>query len=237
MSKAKHQLLVLVLVGALALAGCGGGEDADRNTTTQAPDPTASTQGHPGTESKQGGAKEGGSQSQSSAPEKRDGDSGKPAPTTTDPLPNEGTKRPAPGVPTNPGGDNSVQSFGTEAPAEDRIEAAASLQAFFDARAAGEWETACSYLAEGARNLIVKLGERVPTLKGADCALVLEGQSAKVPQPILDEAAQVEVVSFRVEEDRAFIVYRDSESTVKAMSMVGEGDGWKIASLDGVPLE
>jgi len=239
-SKAKHQLLALVLLGTIALTGCGGGGDTDQSSS-EAPETRAETkaptQEGPLAEPKHDAAGQGGETSSAKDAGEGGRDPGTSAPTTTDPLPNEGTKRPAPGVPTNPDGDNSVQGFGTEAPAEDRVEAAVSLQAFLDARATGEWEVACSYLAEGARDMIVKLGERVPTLEGADCARVLEGLSANVLQPTLEEAAQIEVISLRSEENRAYIVYRDSEGVVNAMSMVHEGNGWKLASLAGVPLE
>jgi hypothetical protein len=86
-----------------------------------------------------------------------------PPPTTAASLPNEGTKAPAPGVPTNKGGDNSIQTYGTESSAADRAEAALALQRYLDARAAQDWAGACSQLSSGARELLEKFAERALT--------------------------------------------------------------------------
>jgi hypothetical protein len=151
-------------------------------------------------------------------------------------LPNEGTKRAAPGVPTQTGGDQSVQTFGTEAQVGERIEAAAALQAFLDARAAGEWRTACSYLAASIDSQLEKLSERVPNAKGIDCPGVLKGLSAAASPSALASATRIQVISFRVEGDRAFIVYRGTGGEVTASAMFREGGGWKLGSLGGLPL-
>lgn len=231
----------LAAAAAVALAGCGnagGGQETTRPVTSSPPQnagPATSALGHE--EGSGGGGSQAGTGS-SGTPSAGDRGAGSlpPARTVHHPLPNQGTKRAAPGVPKQKGGDQSVQTFGTEAQVAARVEAAANLQAFLDARAAGEWQAACSYLAASIASQLEKFGERVPNAEGVDCPQVLKGLSAAASPSALAQATRIQVISFRVEGDHAFIVYRDPGGEVTASAMAREGGGWKLASLGGVPL-
>ena len=111
---------LLIAIAALALAGCGGGDD--KTIATSSSSPTTAQQG--GGDSGQGGSGQQGS-----------GGGREPLDTSSLPEPEEGSEKAAPGVPVSKGGDNSIQTWGLEASADERAEVTAILQAFLDARA------------------------------------------------------------------------------------------------------
>lgn len=129
-----------------------------------------------------------------------------------------------------------METYGTEAQVGERVEAAAALQAFLDARAAGQWQRACSYLAASIDSQLKKLSERAPSAEGVDCPQLLKGLSAVASPSALARSAKIKVISFRVEAGRAFILYRNADGATTASPMVREHGGWRIASLSAVPL-
>jgi hypothetical protein len=134
------------------------------------------------------------------------------------------------------GGDNSIQQFGSEADSSELDEAAAVLQDFFDARVAGDWSKACSYLSQGTVEGFEQLAGGSKQLKGAGCGKILGALSEGVPQDALDEAAQVDAGALRVEGERAFLLYHGAANTDYAIPLAVEGGEWKVAALAGTPL-
>lgn len=202
--------LVAMALAAILAAGCGGGETTDSSSPSAAP-----AQQEDGTQSGPGGA---------TAAE----------PTPHDSLPNEGSKAVAPGVPTAKGGDNSIQRFGIEAPSSDRVQAAKTLQTYLDARASREWTVACSYLSASVKASLRRLSRQAPAeLKG--CGPAMSALSS-VAASALRIAAEINVLSMRVEGPRSYLLYRNGEGTPIAIPMAREGDEWKVAALDGSPL-
>jgi hypothetical protein len=133
------------------------------------------------------------------------------------------------------GGDNSIQEFGAETSSEEFSEAAATLHAFLDARAARAWAAACERLAPlFAESLVKELGPGRGA--GSSCAEVLAGLTGPVPAATLREAAVADVGSFRVEGDRGFILFRDAEGQAYFMPMAREGGRWKVAAIAASPL-
>ena len=158
--------LAVALSLSLALFGCGGDGGSDTAATTQ---------GASGEDAQEAGAQkperegQGGSSSEGSS--RREGGEGEgggggPSPSRAPsdlaslPEPVEGSKRAAPGVPVSEGGDNSIQTWGVEASPQEREEVTAILQAFYDARAAGDWAEACTYLAARAEGRVRRLRQR-----------------------------------------------------------------------------
>jgi hypothetical protein len=134
------------------------------------------------------------------------------------------------------GGDNSVQEFGQEADDSERDEAAAALHNFLDARAAEDWESACSFLAEQVRESLEKLAAQADQAENTSCAGILAKLTNRAALPALrSEAARADVGSLRIEGDRAFILYRSGE-TVFTVPMANEEGSWKVASFAGTPL-
>lgn len=133
------------------------------------------------------------------------------------------------------GGDNSIQEFGAEGSHSELVEAAAALHGFFDARVAGEWSQACTYLTkttiESFEQLVVrsKQGQK-------GCGAIIEALSGGVPKSVLEEAAQADVGALRTEGDRGFLLYHGARNTDYAISMSKEGGAWKVGALAGTPL-
>lgn len=136
-----------------------------------------------------------------------------------------------------PGGDNSVQEFGSEASAAELRAAATALHGFLDARAQRRWEAACGYLTAGIRQQLRQLASHAPEAGGAGCAHTLGALAAGVPPAALREAAAAEVGALRLQGSRGFLLYRDAHGAAYAIQVTREGGVWKVAGLSGVPLE
>lgn len=134
-----------------------------------------------------------------------------------------------------PGGDNSVQEFGAEASRSELEQAGAALHGFLDARAAGEWSKACTYLTKATIASFEQLAAR--SKRGPrGCGAIMEALSGGVPKSSLEEAAQAGVGALRIEGGRAFLLYHGAHGTDYAISMAKEGGAWKVGALAGTPL-
>lgn len=133
------------------------------------------------------------------------------------------------------GGDNSIQDFGSEASDSELEEAGAALHGFLDARVAGEWSKACTYLTAATIKSFEQITARSKQgQKG--CGGIMETLSAGLPKSGLEEAAQADVGALRTEGDRGFLLYHGARNTDYAISMTKEGGAWKVGALAGVPL-
>lgn len=239
--------VALILVAAL-LAGCGdNGGDATTNVSTGEGTSRSTgadtTEGDKQASDKQAKASEGTHESDSSGEGGAGGSESNapkvsgPAPTPHGPLPNEGTKKVAPGVPTAKGGDNSIQEFGVEASSSERIEATRVIKDYLDARAAGDWTRACARISFGLREEFLRFGE-ASTQRGQppSCEDALQDLTVEVPERALRIAADIRVLSMRAKGSSALLIYRNGENTPFSFPVAREGGEWKVAALDGSPL-
>ncbi len=157
-------------------------------------------------------------------------------PTGAAALPNQGTKRVAPGVPTAKGGDNSIQEYGVEGPSSDRVRAARVLQAYLNARVEHQWGVACSYMTAAIRQQLAQLASQGGKGGSLDCAEAMRGLTAGVPEKALRSAADIDVLSMRIQGGRSFLIYKDGAGTPTAMPMGREGGAWKVGAIAGSPL-
>ena len=135
------------------------------------------------------------------------------------------------------GGDNSVQEFGEEADDSERDEAATALHNFLDARAVEDWGSACLFLAEGMQRSLEELAAQGGQPQGVGCPEILAKLTNRAALPALRaEAARADVGSLRIEDDRAFIIYRGLDDTILAMPMANEDGSWKVAGIAGTAL-
>ena len=240
--------LLAALVVALLLAGCGGDEDSATTTngTTSGGEGTAAIDTSDLTPRQREKLEELRRRAERLREQAR-GRAGKPttvpfreptgaAPTTSAPLPNEGSRRVAPGVPTARGGDNSIQEYGVEAPAAERVEASRVFQAYLDARLEGDWALACSYLSGSTKRQLASFGGQARGQSPPDCAQTMRAFTQGVPKAALRSAADINVLSMRVEGDQAFLLYRDGENLPSAVPMNEEGGAWKVSAIAGSAL-
>jgi hypothetical protein len=118
------------------------------------------------------------------------------------------------------GADNSVPTFGHEAPAAERRAAEARVRAFLLARAAEDWPRVCAYLAAGARRGFEQLGGH----RGR-CAAALAGLSAGSP-PV--RPLRRALLSLRVHGSHAFALFIAPGARQYMLPMFREAGLWKM---------
>jgi hypothetical protein len=213
---------------ALGLAACGGGDEGD---STAASTETTAQQGAGGSSGdgseKAGKGKQGGNGGKSSG----GGNSG-----SDKPIPHEDSGGGSAQYRVK-GGDNSVQNFGDEADESERDQASAALHGFLDARANQDWNEACSYLATPVKDQLESVADKSEQLKDKGCAAILEALASQAdPKLYRKEAAQASVGSLRIEDERAFVIFRGLEKTVYTIPMVDEDGEWLLGSIAPTPL-
>jgi hypothetical protein len=136
-----------------------------------------------------------------------------------------------------PGGDNSIQEFGTEQGADERAAAMLPIAALYKALFTSDWNEVCdTYLSANNVQQIKLLSEKSPQIKGKGCAEVLGSlnQSNGVKGPDTPDGG---VVSFRVDGDTGFAIYWGIDGKGYAFPLKSEGGGWKLTSLAPTPLQ
>jgi hypothetical protein len=135
------------------------------------------------------------------------------------------------------GGDNSIQEFGDESDESELEEVAGAVYGFYVARAKGEWDKACSYLAKSNVESLEQLASQSPKFKDKGCGPILESFTRPLPPSVNREITTVDAGSFRHEGKQGFFIYRGApKGTVYAMPMREEGGEWKVGALSGVAL-
>ena len=115
--------------------------------------------------------------------------------------------------------------------------AAAALHNFLDARAAGNWAAACTYISKRVTESLEKLAAQSKQSE-MSCGEILEKLTNPAAKQLLrTEAAKANVASLRLEGEGAFIIYIGLGGSALAMPMANEGGVWKVGSLAGTPLQ
>jgi hypothetical protein len=221
--------LLPALCVALALVGCGGndggGEQRSSRTST-AGDEQAETTEAPRPEQRQ---QSGGGQPK--RPARQETSAGSPEP---------GAKAVAPGVPVQPAGDNSIQTFGVEGKVDQREQALTILRAYLSARAAGRWAEACAVTSRQFKREVAMIAAGMPKKKQPKgCAATLRFFFHRIPRTALRVSAKVmELLSFRVKGRYAYIIFRGAEDKVDYIAMRSDDGVWKIntANPEAFPL-
>jgi hypothetical protein len=130
-----------------------------------------------------------------------------------------------------PGGDNSIQEYGSEASDSEREEAAIALHAFLAAQANRDWATVCTYLSQKMHEQLEQLAASSGTEKETSCTATLTSLLAGASSGTPEEVRQADVGSLRVEGDSGFILYRGARDTNFTISVVEEDGEWKMGAL------
>lgn len=130
-----------------------------------------------------------------------------------------------------PGGDNSVQNFGSEAAGAELSDASAVLTAYMRARAKDEWTAECTYLAHAATAPLEQLAASSPRLKGGGCGAILKALEGGTPISTRADTMHGDVASLRVKGDRGFALYHGTHGVDYFIPMVKEAGRWKVGSL------
>ncbi len=247
MRRGVPQLFIVVCVAFLAtivLAACGGGDDSSSTGTTTATEsaaqdnqdsgggydrssPQSDSESGDGNEksASSGDSSDGGGDSSNSGSSGGSGSSKsnvKAAPLQVSGGGSEQFR--------SKGGDNSIQDFGDEADEAELEEAAAALHGYLVARAQEDWSAGCSYFTKGMQQQLEALGSQ-SQLKDKDCAAILSAMTATATSGVLQELTEVDAVSLRREDERAFLIYRGGGDTVYFVPMAQEDGAWKVGAL------
>ena len=143
----------------------------------------------------------------------------------------EGVRGPAAAF-VRPGADNSIPTYGSEASATVREQAAAALGAYLGARAAGNWTVACSYLGAAMRRQVSALVHasqgKVTSCTSIFAKLGSQGESNTDP-------FEGSVAALRVKGDTAFALFYGPHRRQYTMPMAHEAGHWRVNQLQAIP--
>jgi hypothetical protein len=133
------------------------------------------------------------------------------------------------GADTKKSGDNSIESYGTDAQGSEKAAIVAAMRDFDLAVASRDYEGVCAGLAEKIRGGLAESNKRCPEL--------LETLMA-IPPSEAQRSANGTVTDVRVGGDNAFVLFRPAGgSELDYFVMTLEGSGWKALGLTvGTPL-
>lgn len=223
-------LMACALLAAFGLAACGGGDDdttattaAGAETTTTAPE--ATTGEEPGAEETSGG-------DEGSAESDEPGGEGS----------GVGGSNVQPGERSaafvTPGGDNSIQEYGSEGDAAERAEALEVIEAISSAMETGKWKPVCdNYLSATNLEQFEVVASKIPKFKGADCAEILGGLSPPLKGTENPTRPKDGIQSIRGDDKNAFAIYRGVDGGAYAWPMAVEDDGLKATAMAPTPLQ
>lgn len=234
--------LVLAALLALGISACGDGDDSSATTTSEATTSPATTTGSdendrpeakgPGEGGTTDGSDQGsGSPGQRGEKQGGSGGSGSSSPgSAVEPAPlrvSGGGSAPF----REPGGDNSIQDFGSEGDESELEEAAKVTHDFLVARANEDWATACSYFSKTMVKQLEQLASQSEQLRDKGCSPILDALTASVPSATRKALTEVDAVSLRYDDERAFLLYHGAEGIDYFMPLVREDDAWKVSAL------
>lgn len=128
-------------------------------------------------------------------------------------------------------GDNSIPTYGTEAPAGELAAAETALSRYLGARAAGEWGVACAQMsARVQKQLALLAGE-----KGGDCAAAYAKLAARIPASARLDPLLHGLAALRVESPHAFALFYGPGSQQYMVPLEEERGGWKVTQLEPLP--
>jgi hypothetical protein len=123
-----------------------------------------------------------------------------------------------------PGGDNSVQIFGEEASPQEVEEISAVLSAYMEARAKGDWTTACRYLfPQGGPP-----GQRGGPVKDRRCPARIAKLEGQLPASARANSMTGPVDSVRHEGERAYALYHGTHGADYYIPMLSYYGDWKV---------
>jgi hypothetical protein len=133
-----------------------------------------------------------------------------------------------------PGGERSIETYGSEAAGAERDAVAGAMHAYFDSVAREEYGPACSYLATQVQRSLEQFASKALRRKG--CAAILPKLLSPTAPAVAREQANGKVTRVRVKGEQAFVVYHAPGAKLYMMTMVREGGEWKAALAIGSVL-
>lgn len=122
-----------------------------------------------------------------------------------------------------------IESFGTEAKGAEAKQAEAALSGYLDARAAEQWDKACSYLVKPTRRQFKQIAIQSEKIEGESCAAGLAALSTDVSAAERAALADAEAESVRVDGSEGYVLYVDDEGARFAIRAEREEGEWRFS--------
>jgi hypothetical protein len=129
------------------------------------------------------------------------------------------------------GGDNAVQTFGSEASPAERVAASDVVEAWMRARAARKWAADCGYLSRSAVKSAYEAAAFGGGREASGCASAVGAREADAPSSELAFNMKGPVASLRVGEGHAYAQYHGKEGRDWIVPLMKEDGEWKVTSL------
>lgn len=140
------------------------------------------------------------------------------------------------GPPAGSGGDDSIQTYGSEASDEEKSEIVTAMRSFLNALADSDYEGVCAGTTEESRKALEQLGGAQDPA-GKSCPTVLESVLISRAEETRN-SAEATVTSVRVGDGNAFVIFDPSGEPTRFFTMKEEDGEWKAANISaGTPLD
>jgi hypothetical protein len=127
------------------------------------------------------------------------------------------------------GGEKSIEGFGSEAQGSGRTAILAAEHGYLNAMGVEDSAKACFYLSAAVRSSLTQFaGAKRSSPSCADLLPTLLTPSAGA---IARQQSDGKVTKVRVEDDRAFVVFRAPGARLYQFTMGREGGAWKVATV------
>lgn len=227
-------MVVCALLGVVALSACGGDDDTSSSTSATAPssgsgsgstDTGGEGEGTGSSGDAGGGSTDpGGSGSTDAGDDSAGGETGL-----------EDGERSKAFV--TPGGDNSIQEYGSEGDADERTEALVVIKAVGKASETGQWAEVCAkYLSAKNLEQFELIAEKIPKFQGKSCTDILAGLSPGQKGISSPTEPKEGVASIRKDDENAFAIYVGADGGHYAWPMAIEDGALKATALAPTPL-
>ncbi|MEX0973537.1 MAG: hypothetical protein WDZ46_09820 [Solirubrobacterales bacterium] len=125
----------------------------------------------------------------------------------------------------------SIRSFGEDTEGEEATNITFALVQYLDAKASGDWATACARIYSVLRENLEDAE------KGQTCPETLGRLMSRSPKSSRVEQAKIDVSSVRRGEgNRAFVIYKTPKTLSVDMPMYVEDGVWKVGALEAYAL-
>lgn len=131
------------------------------------------------------------------------------------------------------GGEASIEDFGSEAEGSERAQILALFGAYLNALAEKDYATVCADLSAAVQSSLARFAGKGS--KGG-CEAILPKLLAPTAARVATEQAEGKIAKVRVEDDRAFVVFKAPGAKLYQLTMVEEGGEWKAASVAAAVL-
>jgi hypothetical protein len=140
------------------------------------------------------------------------------------------------GVPLEPGGDNSIQEYGSEAPAATHKALAPLVDSYVNAHARAQWGEVCSDLSAATLRELQQFVAGSKQLANAGCEKILSTLNESPSAFIRSQKGRTNLFSVRVEGSSAFAIFRASNGFFLYLPLIREGGAWKVTQVTPSPL-